>query len=324
MTRTLRLGVSLLWVANFVFLAGGNSSTRAQELKKLKVGTIPISALLSLFAAVENGNFKQEGIDLELNPMVGGAVIIPAVVGGSLDVGFSAYFSVFAARDQGLNIVIIAAGNSESGPPVPYGHHIMVRADSNIIKAKDLEGKKYALNVIKSLDWVVASEWLSRNGADPKKVIWVELPFPSQVPALRAKQVDALSGVDPWLSIELDRGEIRVIAAVYSEIDPKMPIAGYIATEPWVKRNQTTVERFARAVRAGADYLSKNPEKRGEILVKYTQIKPEWAKSLRFYPAFDLVIDAAALQRSADLALKWGLISKKLDVTKIALPGLLR
>src|SRR4029077_10110182 len=54
---------------------------------QLRVGLLPITANLDLFYAREQGYFTEAGISAELTPMAGGAEILPALIGGSLDVG---------------------------------------------------------------------------------------------------------------------------------------------------------------------------------------------------------------------------------------------
>ena len=299
------------------------TTSRAQQLTGLKVGYIPIVSCLPLYAAVENGYFEQEGLKVEMSPMAGGQVIIPAMVGGSLDIGFSAYFAAFSARDAGMDITIIAAIVREVGAGQPYVG-VLVREDSGINKAKDLEGKTFATGTIKSVDWLTTAEWMSLNGADHKKVGWVEIPFPAMGGALRTKRVDAITGVDPFLTAELEAGGVKVIGHPFFEVAPNLPIAGFVTTDTWLKKNRSLAERFLRGINKGTDYVNARPEKRGEILVKYTRMKPELAAKLKFYPGFDRFIDASALQKTVDLAVKFGLASKRLDVKDMVAPGVLK
>jgi len=321
MTRGYKLGAVVFVLS--VWLAFPLSSVWPQAPKTLNVGYIPIVSVLPLYAAVDNGYFKAAGVELKLTTMAGGAVIIPAIIGGSLDLGFSAYFPVIAARANGLDLVIVAATVREIGPPQPYVA-VVVRADSGINNAKDLEGKTFAVNTLKAVDWLTTSEWMALSGADQKKVNWVELPFPTMGGALRNQKVDAITGVDPFMTVELGQGGVKLIGYPYLAINPKMPVAGFVSTGSWVKKNQELSDRFVRALSQGTDYVNEKPEKRGELVAKFTRVSPELAAKLRFYPGFDHYIDAQALQKTVELALKWGLISKSVDVKELALPGVLK
>ena len=59
------------------------SPVRAAEPATLRVSVIPTSVLAPLYAGIKNGYFKDEGLTIDLAPTAGGAIGIPALVGGS-------------------------------------------------------------------------------------------------------------------------------------------------------------------------------------------------------------------------------------------------
>lgn len=305
-----------------VFLA---STPFAQPMKKLKVGYLPFVSQLAYFASLNNGYFKAEGLKIEGTPLWGGPFVIRATVGGSVDVGRAAYYSIFAAREAGIDLVIFAGG-TEVLASRPSDGALLVLTDSGIKGAKDLEGKKMAVGSLRGLDRVMISEWMTINGADSNKVVWQEVPYGNMGVALRTKKVDIMITADPFLTVEESQGGVRNIAFVYAEVDPKMPVGGWITTESWLKKgnNRRLIDHLVRGLHKGIDYINTHPEKRGEILTKFTRIKPELASKLRYWSYWNLKIDRQALQRSADLAVKWGLLKKKMDVQDIVLPGVLR
>jgi ABC-type nitrate/sulfonate/bicarbonate transport system substrate-binding protein len=71
-----------------IILLGLAKSIPAQDVVKL--GSFPIAAELPFHAALAQGYLGQEGIKVELLPVVGGAAAIPALIRGSLQLGHSA------------------------------------------------------------------------------------------------------------------------------------------------------------------------------------------------------------------------------------------
>lgn len=293
-----------------------------KALTPLKGGIIPIIDLLATFAAVNNGNFEAEGLKLELVPMAGGAVTLEAVAGGSLHFGYSAYDPVLIGREKGLDFTVIAPSSQLKPGLEPYVS-LLVLEESDIRRPKDADGKKFALNTLRGINQVYSSEWISRAGGDPGKVIWVELPFPAHGAALRAKRIDIMIGVEPFLTMELRRGGVRAIGDHFSEVDPKMVIAGWVVTESWARRNPDLVERFVRAFYKGVDFVNSYPEKRAELMVKFLRIPPDIAPLLKT-PGWVRPLDLEALQRTADLNLKWGLLTRRADVKQIVWPTALK
>lgn len=307
----------------FLLVAGLSMAAYGQPARTMRVGALSIVSHIPLQAAVENGFFRDEGVKAEIQVLAGTPHIVSALVGGSLEAGTTAYPSLFAAQEAGMELIVVSGNHREVGYPRPYTG-LLVREDSGIRTIKDLEGKIVAVAGIKTMDYAVQAELMSRAGADPKKVHWAEMPFPAQGAALRTKTVDAFLGVDPFYTAELEQGGVRSISNHFADIHPKFPVGGWVVMEPWMKKNPETVEGFARAIAKGIDFLSRYPEKRGEIVVRYTRMKPELAAKLQFYPIFDKYVDGEALQMVADLALKWDLLRKKLDVKRGVVPGILK
>ena len=309
------MGKRYATVVCFLALLGLALPAAAQPT--VNVGSIPIGSELPLHAAIRQGFFDEEGINLKVQVVAGGAAAIPALVGGSLQLSMSAYISVFAARDKGFDITIVAPYDrvGPNNDPSP----IIVRADSGISRAQDLAGKTVAVNVIKSLNWLYAVEWISRAGLNPERVNWLELAFPPMLGAVRAKQVDAAYATEPFTTLELAQGGLKVLARPFSEVDSQLPISGVIGKETWLKANSSVVERFARALRKGTDYLNRNKEKWPEVLATYTRIKPEWVPKMTV-SVYEYPVNLPRLQASADLTQKWGLTGKRLDVKEAVWP----
>lgn len=85
---TLLLATSLLATACGSDDNTGAPSTPGQP-DKVTVGVIPILDVAPIYLGLERGFFKDHNIDLELKQAEGGAAIIPAVVSGEYQFGFS-------------------------------------------------------------------------------------------------------------------------------------------------------------------------------------------------------------------------------------------
>ncbi len=310
---TLLLTLALTWVW---------SPGRAQ-LRTLKVGIIPIGSMVPFFTALEKGFFEKEGLKIETVPMRGGAVILPAVAGGSLDIGYSADASTIIARSQGFDFKIISHNNDNNtittpGTRLGYKGHfaLLVRADSSITSAKDLKGKRIAVNTLNSIDWAMTSEWLDMKGADPSTVRWVEVAFPKMPPALISGQVDAVAEVEPFITFLVSKGEARVVDHVFSAVKPDLTIASFVATESWIRKNRRAVEGFARAQARGVKYINAHPEEAPVITAKYTRMSAEVAR--RIVPGrYSSKVDMEGLRWLSDLLRKRGLLKKRMDLRQL-------
>src|SRR5690348_1058435 len=170
----------------------------APQATTLRYGTLPVTGFLGLYLANEQGWLAEEGIALDLVTMSGGAEVLPAMIGGSLDMGITNAFTHVTGRDQGFDVKAVAAGVSErAGKP---SHAILVRADSPIQTAQDLVGRTMATNTLNNIDHVMQMTWLMNNGVDPRQVNIVEIPFPQHPAALAQSRVDAIGPTEPFVT----------------------------------------------------------------------------------------------------------------------------
>jgi NitT/TauT family transport system substrate-binding protein len=251
---------------------------QAQEKKTLKVSIIPISDVAPLFAAVKEGYFKQQGLEIDTAPTAGGAVGIPGLLAGGYDIVFTNVVSTVQAKAQGLPVKIIAPASAVGdGSQGEGGAGILVRKGEGIRTGADLAGKSLAVNTQKNIIWLYARAWVQKAGGDPNKVTYREVPFPQMLDALRGKSVDAVFAVDPFLTIAKADSGIEFIGSPYIAVQPNLSVAQYIVTEDFLAKHPETIKRFNAALHMGIEWVSKRlgSKELRELLSGYTKINPE-------------------------------------------------
>ena len=305
MARNFCVKAGLVSLLSFMLLLSAGVA-QAQRPATVRVGIIPIIDTLPFFVAREKGYFEAEGIKVEPLPMAGGAVIMPAMAGGSLEVGFSATVSSIQAVEQGFDFLIIVDDvyNSRTSS-------MGVRKDSGINTPRDLQGKNVAANVIKGPGWLYLREVVAKYGGDPETLKWLEIPFPQMVPALLGKKIEAGELVEPFETLAKENPELKILVYHYAEVDLTIPLANFLASKKWIDAHPDVVERFARAHKKGVDFFNNNFAEARALLPKFTGIKPELAAKVSF-KTFKNKLEPANLQKQIDLMLKHGLVKKRL------------
>src|SRR5690606_19825817 len=120
-----------------------NPAGHAAELTTVRLSMQPVPSSAPIVAADQLGYFEAEGLKVDVTPTSGGAVGLPALVGGSLDFVISNIVSIVLAANEGLDVKVIAA-NSDTSPGAPDTSAVVVKADSEIKGAADLVGKRLA------------------------------------------------------------------------------------------------------------------------------------------------------------------------------------
>ena len=227
--------------------AGGGNAPEQAEAVTLKVGVIPIADVAPLYLGIKKGFFKEENLTIEPQLAEGGAAIIPSVMSGDYQIGFSNVVSLLIASSKKLPVQIISQGVLGGTNQDDAWDAVVLPKGSDVKTAKDLEGKTIAVNTLNNIGPVTINSWLEKNGADYKKVKYIEVPFPEMGAALESNRVDAAFTVEPAYSGALAGGGTPLFSS-YVETAPNLTVATYFASKQYIAENGDIVERFKRAI----------------------------------------------------------------------------
>ncbi|MBI2369153.1 MAG: ABC transporter substrate-binding protein [Deltaproteobacteria bacterium] len=292
----------------------GPTAARAQRVTRLTLGYMKIGDLSPMFIGLDKGFFRGEGLELNLTSMVGGAAIGPALASGALNVGWTNTVSMAISHVKGLDFKFICNGAlNKKGTNDVFG--VQVLRDSPIRTAKDLEGKTIATNTLNNVITVATRTWMDKNGGDSSTLKWLEIPFPQMEPALRNRQIDAFTAVEPFVTVPSSRTS-RVIGHPLGEMAPSLLIASYFSTEEWINRNVDLVKRFNAAIAKGTEYHNANKEEAREIIAKHTGQPKEIVQKVAL-PAFEVPIRDSDVQVFIDHSFKYRLIERRFAAAEI-------
>ena len=282
---------------------------------KGKVGYMKIVDTAPLYMAMEKGFFKQHGLELELIPMAGGATILPGVASGDLQVGWSNVISLYQAHVEGFDFKLVAGGATNIKGSHDT-HAIQVLKDSPIKQARELEGKTVAVNTLNNIVHLMALAWLEKNGANPAKVRFVEIPFPQMEAALVSGRVEAISAQEPFVASSVGKGVTRVLAHNWGEVVPKFLIASWFASENWIQKNKEMARGFAQSLTQAIDAIQADNAGARNLMAKWTGLNPDLAKQVAL-PLYEKTVSEKDIQVTIDLAYKYKLIPRSFKAAEI-------
>jgi NitT/TauT family transport system substrate-binding protein len=288
---------------------GGGATTGTTTVS---VGVIPIIDVAPLYLGIQKGFFSSRGLDVKPVPAQGGAAIVPAVMTGSQQFGFSNVVSLLTAREKGLPLLSVAAGASSTGKPDADVNAVLVGKDSTLQTAKDLEGKKVAINSLNNIGDTTIKAAVEKAGGDPSKVTFVELPFPDMPAQLERGNVDAVWESEPFRSQILGAGG-RILFDNLTETYPTVQIAQYFTTETYKSANAKVVESFVAGMNESMEYASSHPDEVRTVLGTYTKLTPEIAAKV-VLPAWPTTLDKESTTAIGEAAQKYGTLKKAADV----------
>jgi NitT/TauT family transport system substrate-binding protein len=282
---------------------------------KVNTGVIAIVDVAPIYLGKDKGFFSKRSIDLTLTTAQGGAAIVPAVISGQYQFGFSNTISLLLGVSQNVPVKVVCNGNNSTGVDGKDFAGLFVKADSPVRSPKDLAGKTVAANTLKNIVDTSVRASVRKDGGDPTAVKFVELPFPEQVAALQAGRVDAIFVVEPFQQAAVAAGA-RKIASSYVDAAPNLTVAMYFTSTQLAASNPDLVKRFTEAMKESLAYADSHPDEARAVLATYTKITPEVRAALTL-PKWPADINRQSVQTLADLASGDGLLTKKPDINAL-------
>lgn len=298
----------------------GPRIVRAQTLIPIAEGTTLTDDSSAMLYAAHDGLFRKAGLDVAISAMSSGAAISAAVAGGSLQIGQSSLIGLITAHAKGLPFQLIAPGHIyQTEAPTEL---LLVRKDSPIQTARDLNGKTVAAVAINDLNSTSIQAWMDANGGDSKTVKQVELPLTTQIAALEAGRVDAAQLGEPTLTNAMRTGNFRVLGKSYDAIGLRFLVAAYFATAAWASANRDAVQRFARVMRVANAYANAHHDVTAPILADFVKVDVSTVQRSTRVVFADTVLPSD-LQPMISIAVKAKMIDRAFDARELISPAVL-
>ena len=293
---------------------GGGAGAGGQPVT-INLGVLPLGALAPVYMGIEQGFFEEENIELEPRIAQGGAAIVPAVVSGDFQFGYSNNVSLLLATAQGVPLQIVAEGNQEADSAEEATDAVVVREDSDIREPADLAGKTIGVNTLKNVGEVTIKSALEERGVDVSGLEFVEIDFPEMVPAVEAGRVDAGWVVEPFVQAARAQ-DMRIMIRPFFEMAERLSIATYFTSDRYANENPDVVERFRRAMNRSLEYAQQNPDQLRESVLEFTEIPEEVAARMNL-PFFSPDLNVETIDLTAERMVRYGLVEEKPDVEEL-------
>ncbi|KQX78535.1 ABC transporter substrate-binding protein [Streptomyces sp. Root1310] len=237
----------------------------------VKLGLIPIVDVAPVYLGVKQGFYAKHGLKLSITTAQGGAAIVPGVVSGQFQFGFSNMTSLMVAQSNNVPVQAVSNGIASTGVQGEDFGAITVKKGSPLKSAKDLEGKKVAINTLKNINETAVRASVRKAGGDPDRVKFVELAFDQMPAALDGGQIDAAMVVEPALATVKSQGGTE-IASPLVDVAPNLTVAMYFTSTQYAQKNPAVVKKFQEATAESLAYADAHPDEVRQIVTTYTKI----------------------------------------------------
>jgi NitT/TauT family transport system substrate-binding protein len=268
----------------------------------VRIALLPIDTDSLPYYAQDLGYFEAAGIDAQISVIQAGSSVVSAIVGGSIDIGFTNVIALASARQHDIPILAIAAAGIYESHETPTAA-IVVPKNSPLRTARDFSGKTMACSGLKNLGQWGPAAWIDKNGGDSSAVKFVEMPFPDMPLALAQGRVDSAFPAEPFITLSKDSS--RVFADAFSAVGPRFNLGIWVTSKQWADAHRPLVAAFANVMSKTAQWSNANHAQSAAILVKYAKLEPSVATSMARVPNA-IRLQSSDMQPVIDLATRYG------------------
>ena len=248
------VGLCLIGMIAFVCFTGKKEEN---DLRKIRVAEVTHSPFYTPFyVAIENGYFKEEGLDIELVLTPGADKVSAAVLSNDVEIGFAGPEASIYVYDGGEEDYII----SFAGLTKRDGQFILAREATDNFKLEDLYNKEILVGRkggMPSLNFLNA---LKKSNIDPKKI---NINYSVEFAALSGSFI---GGIGNYVNLfeptatKLTKDNLGYVVASIGLMSGEVPYTAFNARKSFINNNEDVIRKFTKALNKGIKYTLENNE----------------------------------------------------------------
>ena len=248
------MGLCLIGMIAFVCFTGKKEEN---DLRKIRVAEVTHSPFYTPFyVAIENGYFKEEGLDIELVLTPGADKVSAAVLSNDVEIGFAGPEASIYVYDGGEEDYII----SFAGLTKRDGQFILAREATDNFKLEDLYNKEILVGRkggMPSLNFLNA---LKKSNIDPKKI---NINYSVEFAALSGSFI---GGIGDYVNLfeptatKLTKDNLGYVVASIGLMSGEVPYTAFNARKSFINNNEDVIRKFTKALNKGIKYTLENNE----------------------------------------------------------------
>jgi len=272
-------------VFGIVIVKDKNETT--SNLKLIKVNEVTRSVFYApQYVAVNNGYFKENGIEIELTTGQGADAVMTAVLANQCDIGFAGPEASIYVYNEGKedHTQVFAQLTKRDGS------FLVSRTNTDNFKWSDLKGKTVIPSRKGGVPYMTLEYVLRQNGINPEKDLILDdsIKFDLMAGAFAAGNADYVTLFEPTASLTQLEGKGYIVASVGKEAG-EIPYTAYFAKKSYISNNDSTIQGFTNAIYKGQQWVQNHTSR-------------EIAESIQsFFPDTSLDLLEASIQSYKDI-----------------------
>ena len=277
-----------------------NNKTNDNDLKKISVNEVARSVFYApQYVAINNGFFKEEGLEIELTTGQGADKVMTAVLAGQSDIGFAGpEASIYVYNEGKEDYAEVFAQMTKRD-----GSFLVSKTDTDNFSWNDLKGKTVIPGRKGGVPYMTFEYVLKQNGINPETDVNLDdsIKFDLMAGAFAGGDAEYVTLFEPTASMTEEAGKGYVVASV-GEASGEIPYTAYFAKKSYIEENKDIIQGFTNAIYKGQQWVKQHSAK--EIAEVIQDFFPDTdldmlTKSIQSYMDIDAWNDTPVLKEEA-------------------------
>ncbi|AJA47590.1 ABC-type nitrate/sulfonate/bicarbonate transport systems, periplasmic component [Clostridium pasteurianum DSM 525 = ATCC 6013] len=241
-----------------VFTGCGSSTDSKTSIKKVKLNEVTRSVFYApMYAAINQGYFKEEGLELDISTGQGADKTMQQVISKNADIGFCGpEQSIYIQNQNKEDYPVVFAQLTQRD-----GSFLVGRNEEKDFKWESLKGKTIIGGRPGGVPEMALEYVLKNHGIDPKKDVKIitNIDFTATSGAFKAGTGDYVALFEPTASI-LKKSNSGYIEASIGAAAGAIPYTCYFATKSYIDKNPDVIQKFTNAIYKGQKWVNSNSD----------------------------------------------------------------
>ena len=257
------------------------------DIKTIKVSEVTRSVFYApQYVAINNGYFKENGIEIELTTGQGADAVMTSVLSNQVNIGFAGpEASIYVYNEGKEDYTQVFAQMTKKD-----GSFLVSKEKTDKFNWQDLKGKTVIPGRKDGVPYMTLEYVLKKNDIDPKNDLTLDdsIKFDLMAGAFSSGNAQYVTLFEPTASLIQKQGKGYIVASVGEEAG-EIPYTAYFAKKSYIQKNEDTIQGFTNAIYKGQQWVKENSAK-------------EIAKSVQsFFPDTDLELLENVIQNYKDI-----------------------
>lgn len=278
--------IIIVIIIGVIIIKKQNNNTNGENIV-IKMNEVTRSVFYApQYVAINNGYFKDYGIDIELITGQGADAVMTSVLSGEAQIGFAGpEASIYVYNEGKEDYTQVFAQLTKRD-----GSFLVSKDKLSDFKWEYLKGKTIIPGRKGGVPYMTLEYVIKQHGLNPKTDLKLDdsIKFDLMASAFTSGSADFVTLFEPTASNIQNLGKGYIVASVGKE-SGEIPYTAYFAKKSYIQKNEQTIQNFTNAIYKGQKWVKEHTSK-------------EIAETIQnFFPGTDLNLLETAIQSYKDI-----------------------